>query len=165
MTTLKVCGQFQGTLKHGLHKAHQDIFVIQHLHKPLVGLPAIRALHLVSRVNAVSDLTEQVYERYPQLFSGLGSMTGEHTIRLNADATPFTISTPRRIALPLMPKVKSELERMEKLGVIKRVNIPTKWCQEWDGSSIEVRQKAPHLCRPYKVESKCPEGTPSHPIS
>ena len=52
-------------------------------------------------------------------------MTGEHTIRLNADATPFTTSTPRRIALPLMPKVKSELERMERLGVIKS---PTKWC-------------------------------------
>ena len=26
-----------------------------------------------------------------------------------------------------MLKVKSELERMEKLGVIKRVNVPTKW--------------------------------------
>ena len=32
---LKVCGQFPGTLKHGPHKVHQDIFVIQHL------LPAI----------------------------------------------------------------------------------------------------------------------------
>ena len=38
------------------------------------------------------------------------------------------ISTPRRIALPLLPKVKSELERMEKLGVIRRVNVPTRWC-------------------------------------
>ena len=94
----------------------------------LVGLSAIQALHFVSRINAVSDLTEQIYKRYPQLFSGLGSIIGEHIIRLNADATPFTISTPRRIALPLMPKVKSELERMERLGVIKRVKIPTKWC-------------------------------------
>ena len=55
-------------------------------------------------------------------------MTGEHTIHLDANTKPFTISVPRRIALPLMPKVKSELERIEKLGVIKRVNVPTKWC-------------------------------------
>ena len=53
--SLKFCGKFQGTLKHGPHKVQQDIFVIQHLHKPLVGLPAIEALHLVSRVNTVGD--------------------------------------------------------------------------------------------------------------
>ena len=28
----------------------------------------------------------------------------------------------------MLPKVKSELERMEKLGVIRRVNVPTRWC-------------------------------------
>ena len=71
---LKVYGQFQGTLKYGAHEIQQDIFVVQHLHKPLVGLPAIEALHLVSRVNAVGDLTEQILEKYPQLFGGLGSM-------------------------------------------------------------------------------------------
>ena len=42
---LTVCGQFQGSLKHGPHEIQQDIFVIQHLHKPLLGLPAIQALH------------------------------------------------------------------------------------------------------------------------
>ena len=112
---LTVCGQFQGSLKHGPHEVQQDIFVIQHLHKPLLGY-------------AVGDLAVQVCEKYPQLFGSLGSMTGEYTIRLNAEAKPFTIPTPRRTALPLLPKVKSELERMEKLGVIRRVNVPTRWC-------------------------------------
>ena len=107
---LRVCGQFQGTLKHGPHEVHQDIFVIQHLHKPLVGLPPIQALHLVSKIIAVTNLTEQIYERYPQLFGGLDSMTGEHTIHLNTNTKPFTISTLRRITLPLMLKVKSKME-------------------------------------------------------
>lgn len=35
-----------------------------------------------------------------------------------------TQSTP----LPLMPKVKEELKRMETLGVIERVTHPTDWC-------------------------------------
>ena len=31
---------------HGPHEVHQEIFVIQHLHKPLLGLPGIQALQL-----------------------------------------------------------------------------------------------------------------------
>ena len=37
-------------------------------------------------------------------------------------------STPRRVAIPLMKAVKGELQRMEKLGVIAKVNEPTAWC-------------------------------------
>lgn len=33
-----------------------------------------------------------------------------------------------------------------------------------DSSCTKTRWKDLHLCRPYKVESKHPEGTPSHPI-
>ena len=46
---------------------------------------------------------------------------------LTPGSTPYAITTPRRVALPLMPKVKEELQRMEKLGVISKVDIPTDW--------------------------------------
>ena len=36
--------------------------------------------------------------------------------------------TPRRVALPLKAKVREELDRMEKLGVIRKVEGPTPWC-------------------------------------
>ena len=36
-------------------------------------------------------------------------MQGEYQIKLKADATPFVLTTPRRIAVPLQPKVKAEL--------------------------------------------------------
>ena len=39
-----------------------------------------------------------------------------------------TITTARRVALPLMTKVKEELPRMEYLGAISKVGIPTDWC-------------------------------------
>ena len=61
---------------------------------------------LFSTINAVGDLAVQVCEKYPQPFSGLGSMTEEYVIHLNTDAKPITISTPRRITLPLLPKIK-----------------------------------------------------------
>ena len=36
--------------------------------------------------------------------------------------------TPRRVAIPLLPRVKAELERMVQLGVISPVEDPTEWC-------------------------------------
>ena len=55
-------------------------------------------------------------------------MEGAYHIKLQPEAEPFALSTPRSIALPLLPKVKQELERIEKMGVISKVNGPTDWC-------------------------------------
>ena len=55
-------------------------------------------------------------------------MKGAYHINLRPDATPFALTVPRRVAIPLMEKVKTELQRMEKMGVISRVSEPTDWC-------------------------------------
>ena len=36
--------------------------------------------------------------------------------------------TPRRVAIFLLPKVETELQRMLQLGIIEKVNWPTEWC-------------------------------------
>ena len=36
--------------------------------------------------------------------------------------------TARHVPLPLRPKVKDELEKMEAMGVITKVDEPTPWC-------------------------------------
>ena len=59
--------------------------------------------------------------------AGLGRLKDNYTIKLRKDAQPFSLTTPRRIALPL-PKVKAKLQRMEHLGVISKVKEPTEWC-------------------------------------
>ena len=55
-------------------------------------------------------------------------MKDSYKIQLLSEAKPFASTTPKRIAVPLFPKVKAELERMEKLGVISKVTTPTEWC-------------------------------------
>ena len=65
---------------------------------------------------------------YPQLFTGLGTMGSEYTIKLKPNPKPYSLSTPRNIPLPPRDKVKEELERMTKLGVISIVETPTEWC-------------------------------------
>ena len=59
---------------------------------------------------------------------GLGKMDGEYTIQLKEDAVPFALTTPHRVAIPLMDSVNAALQRMEKLGVISRIEEPTDWC-------------------------------------
>ena len=66
--------------------------------------------------------------RFPKLFSGLGTLKGAYQIQLNSDAMPFVVTTPQRVPIPLLLKVKAELQWMEHLGVISKIEKPTAWC-------------------------------------
>ena len=55
-------------------------------------------------------------------------MPGEYSIPLREGATPFALTSPRRMPLPLMNRVKAELQRMQSIGVITSVKEPTEWC-------------------------------------
>lgn len=50
------------------------------------------------------------------------------TVTLKEGAKPYALAVPRRVPIPLLPKVKEELEKMEKNGVISHVDQPTDWC-------------------------------------
>ena len=128
--TLPVRGQFRGTLVFGDREVQQDIYVVKKLLKPLLGQPAIEALNLLVRVGTVADGTEiqNPVQRFPQLFHGLGRMQGDYAITLKEGAVPFALTTPCRVPIPLMSTVKAELENVERLGVISRMDTPTDWC-------------------------------------
>ena len=55
-------------------------------------------------------------------------MQGEYTIKLQANALPHVIYVAHNLSIPLHDKVQTELNRMEGLGVISRVDEPTPWC-------------------------------------
>ena len=55
-------------------------------------------------------------------------MGEEYEIRLKPGAVPHCLFTPRQVPLPLRPKVKEELDRMESIGVISKVDEPAPWC-------------------------------------
>ena len=126
--TLAVQGKFTAVITYKRKKVTEDIYVIQNLRTPLLGRPAIEKLELLSHVNNIEEKSSTVMSEFPKLFKGLGSLEGEYRIELKPNATPFALSTPRRVAIPLMWKVKKELEAMEKMGIITRVNQPTDWC-------------------------------------
>ena len=55
-------------------------------------------------------------------------MKGEPVkIHLKEGAKPFHCNTARRVPVPLLAKLKYELERVENAGVIEKVSEPTEW--------------------------------------
>ena len=96
-----------------------------------MGRHACQKLEIIKKIDGVRSLERNpsyVKETHPKLFEGLGCIPGEYNIELKDDATPFNLTTPRRIPIPLLDKVKTELVRMEDLDVIEKVDEPTDWC-------------------------------------
>ena len=112
---LSVSGKFRGKLQNPGDKVTcEDIFVIKDLQNPLLGSPAIESLSLVMRVEPINTtdhpMTKDVMQRFPSLFGKLGKLQGSYHIKIKESAVPFSLNIPRRVAIPLLPKVQMELE-------------------------------------------------------
>ena len=82
--------------------------------------PCLR-LGLIARILAV--------EAHSVPEPGIGTLKGDPLkIVLKENAQPYSVSPARRVPIPLMPKVKAELERMEREGVKSSVSERTEWC-------------------------------------
>ena len=104
------------------------MYVVPNLQTPLLGKPAIKALKLAIRVDSIAEPGREPTKAFPSLFKGLGKLKIAYRIQLKDGAKPYALSTPTRVAIPLLPKVEAKLKRMEKLGVIVLVEDPTEWC-------------------------------------
>ena len=107
----------------------QDVYVVRGLSLALLGRPAIESLRIIGQVNLSSVHASDAYKaKFPKLFKRLGKTDWEYTIKLESNAQPHSLSVPRRFSFPLMNKVKAELQRMQDIGVISKVDQPTEWC-------------------------------------
>ena len=59
-------------------------------------------------------------------YEGIGTLPGKYEIKMHKHACP-RIHRPRRIPHMLKDKVKEQLKRMERMGIITKVKQPTKW--------------------------------------
>ena len=99
-----------------------------------MGLPSCRALQLVTMHCEISSnehdsaitTKEDLRKIYPDRFEGIGNFDGEFHITTDLNVTPV-VHAPRRCSIHMRDEIKSELENMESLGVIKRVTQPTDW--------------------------------------
>ena len=83
-----------------LHSA--GVFV-KGLRSNLLGLPAIRALNLATRLDETTAeqtplimIASTIYQRYKKVFQGLGNLGEEYQIQLQPEATPpRSVHTPK----------------------------------------------------------------------
>ena len=117
-------GQLTTAVTHGKFVFSPDHFCCSRALK----LPAITVLGLLSRVESVDKDWSEVHQQFEEMFDGLGNFGEEYTITLREEAHPHKIYTPRSVPIPLRQKLKDELQHMENIGVISRVDEPTPWC-------------------------------------
>ena len=145
---LKCLGYFKANFKAKDQFSNQICYVCKNIKTLLLGRPAVKELGIVkinvpSQVTCVSVATQQsnefdtghtqdsieFVEEFPEVFKGLGKIKGDPVrIELKDGATPYHLSAPRRVVLPLLDSLKEELNRMEELGVIRKIDKPTEWC-------------------------------------
>ena len=113
---LSVIRQFTGDLTYKQTNCQQEIFVIKGLQNNLLGLPAIKALELIKRLQAVTLSDSYIKQSYQNLFHGLGTLEEEYTIKFKQDAVPHTLHTTCRVPILLRKKVEDELLRMQTTG-------------------------------------------------
>ena len=118
---IKPCGKATLTCEHKNWFAVIEFKVVKGCQN-LLGLKTSTELGLVKRVDAIS---EDPVANYQDVFKGLGCITGvTHRIKINPCHTPV-IHPPRRVPAAKRQKVREELDRMEQLGVIRRIQEPT----------------------------------------
>ena len=126
---IKICGYFNTDIKYGTHSISTEVYVLPNSAQ-LLSREVCEKLGLINfnMPKQIGHIQQDVVQKYPQLFNGLGKLQTEYDITISPDATPYAVHSPRRISLPLHKKVKAELERLQSLGVITPVTEPTPWC-------------------------------------
>ena len=103
---------------HGV-KYQLCFFVVLGMNNSLLSRSSATKLGLVQRIEEVREC----------VFGKTGLMNCDPVkIKLKENAEPYSLNVARRIPIPLLPKVKAEVERMEAAGVIEPVTQPTPWC-------------------------------------
>ena len=131
-------------LQYSGRSSNAYICFLKGLQRPLLGRPELDSLNVLIVVASVdvdkgghtvtidmktmSPKSEQCcIERnkwllkYPRLLQGLGKLKCSYKITLNPSISPFSCSVPRRVSLPLLPKVERALKEMVSDGIISKV--------------------------------------------
>jgi len=81
-----------------------------------LGLSAITALQLIQRINATHQVPADILEQFPKVFTGLGTLGGDYTIKLKEDTPvpfnkfPFGISSAPELFQRRMNSILEGLE-------------------------------------------------------
>ena len=93
-------------------------------------IPATPALKLVFIINDVDEYTNDIYQHFPHLFQGLGTVVEAYQVTLKPNATTHALYAPtcRNVPIPLRDKVRGACKDGTYECDISHVDSPTEWC-------------------------------------
>ena len=111
--------------------------VVQEDLMPILGCQAATQMGLVQiqeenmhRVAVIKPSVESVLEEYKEVFSeDLGTLPGNHSLKVDESVQPVIMPT-NRTPLAKKAELKTELDRLTKLGVLCPVEEPTPWVSQ-----------------------------------
>ena len=94
------------------------------------SLKVCKGLSLIKVVMTVDSedgrKTDQLIDEFEDVFKGQGCIQGEYSIQIKPEVSPV-VHAARKVPVALREKVQEELNRMEKLNIITKVDEPTEW--------------------------------------
>ena len=141
---IETLGYISAKIVHEKQPYQLDFYIVKNPGRALLGLDSCLAMNLISRVEhnrQVHRLEEIISRReiidrqkvedtlneFRDVFEGVGRLPGEYHITVD-NSLPRIHHASRRFPLPLMPKLRKELDRMIDAGIIESVTEPTHVC-------------------------------------
>ena len=131
-SSIPVCGKCIILIQHKWVKHHLLFIVVASETTPIVGLSTSERLSLVKRVYKVTDANfEESYsaniisDEYADCCGEIGTKCAYH-ITLKDDVNPVVVP-PWRVPFALKDRMKKEVNRVENMGIIERLEKSTDW--------------------------------------
>ena len=120
--------------KNEMHDLHFKIVDTSQM--PIIGRKSAMKMGLIkvnvdqppADFNPVKQHTssEDILNRYPDVFDGLGELPGEFNMQYDKTVPPVK-NQPRRVAVAIKQELKQKLDELEKKKIIAKVTEPTDW--------------------------------------
>ena len=95
----------------------------------------------MKRIYAInSPGIKQLVQEYDDVFKGIGCLQVKHHIELKEEASPV-VHAPRKVPISLRNRLHKELNKLEKLNIVSKVDEPT----DWVNSLVIVEKKTGQL--------------------
>ena len=133
---LPVVGKFEASIECNGRKIMETILVTRGEGRCLLGSPAAKRLQVlkvgpelggVANVYSVGSGIDGIVDRFPNVFLGVGKLSG-YQLKLHIDPEVKPVAQkPRRIPYPLKEKVTKKINELLDLDIIEKVSGPTTW--------------------------------------
>ena len=151
--SLRVQGQFVAEIRgeNTPESIRVRIFVVKGATENLVSRAVAKRLNLITRVDMVTCDSE--------MYEGTGLMKTEPArFKVVTDEskglTPYSVNTTHRVPIPILDKVKHELNAMENEGIVVKETEATEWCAPMI-PVIKPDGKRVRICVDLRKLNKC----------